>query len=681
MHALFIRRVLPSLHFGLLVLALSSTTKLHASDLFMKPTQEELAMTSLPGYPGAAAVVLYKEEQTKDDLHVVQHYERIKILTEEGKKYANVELRFFTAHGGFDYQSDETMVGDIVGRTIHPDGSIIPFTGKPYLKVIEKGSDAKFQQKMFTLPDVTVGSIIEYRYAKRFSDRFYEAPSWFIQNDLFVKSARYTWYPTAQVMQDAQGRPVNSISWFPLLPAGVTIKRTESPRTSSSDSSGVLYEVSVKDVPPEPKEEHMPPLENFTYRVLFNYTSYRTADEYWKSEGKQWSKHTDSFIGSSSNMKKAADEITAGATTEDDKLKKIYAVVMSMENTEFTRQRGKKEEKVNNASDVLANKRGTPTQLTDAFIGLARGAGLKAYAMLVPDRSRNIFVPMWLNIDQFDDEIAIVTVDGKDRFFDPGDRYCPYGQLAWQHTIVKGLRQTDSGTDFAQSGSANYAANKTARVANLTMDEHGEVTGKIDLSFLGAPALRWRHAALEGDTESIHHSLEKELEEMIPGSMEVKVTNIQNLDDYEKPLAVTYSVKGSMSTVTGKRLVLPVDLFLTGETATFTHEKRETPVYFHYPESVVDALRINLPKNVSIEAIPDASKIPFNQEGLYALTVESTPTNVTVRRTFLLNDVVVLAKDYGDLRSFYSKFEAKDKDSMVLKTAPVQTSMTAPAGN
>lgn len=42
-------------------------------------------MTSLPGYPGAAAVVLFKSQDTRDNLHVVQFYERLKILTEEGK--------------------------------------------------------------------------------------------------------------------------------------------------------------------------------------------------------------------------------------------------------------------------------------------------------------------------------------------------------------------------------------------------------------------------------------------------------------------------------------------------------------------------------------------------------------------------------------------------------------------
>src|SRR5882762_9225260 len=68
-----------------------------AADQFVKPTKEELEMTSLPGYPGAAAVVLFREQITKDDLHVVFHYDRIKVLTEEGKRYANVELRYFSS--------------------------------------------------------------------------------------------------------------------------------------------------------------------------------------------------------------------------------------------------------------------------------------------------------------------------------------------------------------------------------------------------------------------------------------------------------------------------------------------------------------------------------------------------------------------------------------------------------
>ena len=42
-------------------------------------------MTSLPGLPGAAAVVLFREEVTDDDMPSVQHYDRIKVLTKDGK--------------------------------------------------------------------------------------------------------------------------------------------------------------------------------------------------------------------------------------------------------------------------------------------------------------------------------------------------------------------------------------------------------------------------------------------------------------------------------------------------------------------------------------------------------------------------------------------------------------------
>ncbi|HLI77704.1 MAG TPA: DUF3857 domain-containing protein, partial [Acidobacteriaceae bacterium] len=167
----------------------------HAED-FRKPTAEELSMTSLPGYPGAPAVILFREEITKDDLHSVLHYDRLKILTEEGKKYANVELGYVSITGGNGGFGSDMTLEDITGRTIHPDGTIIPFTGKPYLKVLEKANGYKVQQKVFTLPDVEVGSIIEYRYYTRIDDHFFGQPQWLIQDDLYVKEAHFLWFPT-----------------------------------------------------------------------------------------------------------------------------------------------------------------------------------------------------------------------------------------------------------------------------------------------------------------------------------------------------------------------------------------------------------------------------------------------------------------------------------------------------
>lgn len=669
---------------GVGVLAIVGGMSARAQTNFMPPTPEELAMTSLPGYPGVAAVVLNREEITKDDLHVLFHYDRIKILTKEGQKYANVELPFVSTSEDYGVTGgDERTLDEISGRTIHSDGTIIPFTGKPYLKVIDKERGLKLQERIFTLPDVEVGSIIEYRYATRIADNRYQAPDWYIQGDLYLKSAHFAWYPTSRELSNERGS-ITTITWFPILPQGVQIERHDIPHTGFAEGSTQYFELKIKDVPPQVKEAHMPPIASFSYRVLFNFTVERTSAEWWKDEGKDWSKRVDSFADPNSGLKKETATITAGATTENDKLRKIYAAVMGLENTHYTRAHEQREEKaegggqVKNAEDVLSHKRGNQTQLTELFVGMARAAGMKAYFMYVPDRSEELFIPSWLSFQQFDDLIAIVNVDGKEEYFDPGCRYCGYGHLAWQHTAVQGLRQAEKGTEFGGTPGEDYKYNLVTRVANMKMDDTGQITGKIDLSFLGADAVEWRHKALSGDEESLNHALRTHLEDMVPKSLQVKVDKVENLTDYETPLKVSYQVTGTLGTHVGKRVIVPSDIFLSGASATFPDEKREQPVYFEYPRYLEDALRLNLPDTMSVEGTPTAAKFDLPKEEVYTFSVMSDSKGFTTRRNHIQSELLVIPKDYDSLRKYYAQFESKDQESVVLKAAPA---VAAAGGN
>ena len=349
---------------GLAVLAAAiGAIPVYAADQWTPPTPEELSMTSLPGYPGAPAVILFREQITKDDLHVVQHYERIKVLTEKGKDQANVELTFGSFYNEEAESGNDKTITDISGRTIHPDGTVIPFTGKPYLKMIEKGKDYTYQARVFTLPDVEVGSIIEYRYSVRIADNWFESPDWYIQDELYTKSCHFAWYPTTRDLTSSEGS-INSITWFPILPLGVTLARREMPGTGPGGKTQQVYEVTAKDIAPQPNEEYMPPIRSFTYRVMFAYSPFRSNAEFWKSEGKKWSKREDSFVGPDGSLKAATQTVIAGAQTNDEKLRKIYAAVMAMENTEFTRDHDKKEDKaegvgkVSSAGDVFKRGRG-----------------------------------------------------------------------------------------------------------------------------------------------------------------------------------------------------------------------------------------------------------------------------------------------------------------------------------
>ena len=100
-----------------------------SADEWQPINQDELKMTGVAEAPGAPAVYLYRQVDRDDTINREYNYVRIKILTEEGRKFANVEIPFFK--GNEDISS-------IRARTIRPDGSVMNVEGKPFEQTIVK---------------------------------------------------------------------------------------------------------------------------------------------------------------------------------------------------------------------------------------------------------------------------------------------------------------------------------------------------------------------------------------------------------------------------------------------------------------------------------------------------------------------------------------------------------------
>ena len=85
-------------------------------------TPEEQALKDVQEQPGAHAVILERQEIADDLNNYHSTYKRIKVLTEAGRKEADVEL---------PYNRNGFSISEISGRTVHPDGTVTPFAGKP----------------------------------------------------------------------------------------------------------------------------------------------------------------------------------------------------------------------------------------------------------------------------------------------------------------------------------------------------------------------------------------------------------------------------------------------------------------------------------------------------------------------------------------------------------------------
>ena len=183
------------------------------------------------------------------------------------------------------------------------------------------------------------------------------------------------------------------------------------------------------------------------------------------------------------------------------------------------------------------------------------------------------------------------------------------------------------------------------------------------------------------DRTGLEDRMQRSVEEMLPAGMEVKVAKIDDVTDYEKPLVASFTVKGSIGSATGKRLLIPGDIFESRTKPTFSHEKREQGIYFEYPYMMKDAVRVNFPKTFSVESLPAGEAAQYQKSIAYGLKTEQTPTSVTFRREFDIVDILYKAEEYKDLRAFYSKFETKDQENVVLRLAVDSSGNTKASAN
>jgi Domain of Unknown Function with PDB structure (DUF3857) len=187
-----LRTLLPAVLALLMVLSTASAL----ADSWIKPTPEELQMTAEPAAPGAAAIYLLRDERADDKLHVHITYVRLKVLTDKGREYADQEI---------SYEGAQFKVFGVEGRTIHSDGTVIPFSGKPYQKLLEKAGKEKYKATVFTLPDVQVGSILEYRYVLSYESNVVVSPRWYLQGPLYVRKAHFQFIPSERTLEDGHG--------------------------------------------------------------------------------------------------------------------------------------------------------------------------------------------------------------------------------------------------------------------------------------------------------------------------------------------------------------------------------------------------------------------------------------------------------------------------------------------
>ncbi|HKV34531.1 MAG TPA: DUF3857 domain-containing protein [Pyrinomonadaceae bacterium] len=542
---------------------------------------DHLSLKAAVVEPNADAEAIFWDIRVDDggqnDL-VLSHYVRIKIFTERGRdKHSKIDIPYISG----------VKIKDVAARTIKPDGSIVELLKDDIIeKTVVKVSGLKLRTKTFAFPGIEPGAIIEYKWKEVISNSSANNLRLQFQRDIPVQTITYHIKPAGKMSVD------------------VRAFNMDEPRFEKEKNG--FQVATVTNMPAFREEPLMPPEDNVRSWAMVKYYSILSLLLGYPMLASSVYSGFQPYMKVDKEIKAKAAEITAGATTEDEKLQKIFEFVRTSikntqdENSGFTDDQIEKLKENKKPSDTLKRGVGPGIDINLLFAALANAAGLEARVALLPDRGqrlfdRNVHIPGALRPSN----IAVRSGTSW-KFFDPGLPYITPDMLRWQEEGVDALI-ADERPIWTRTPLSPPEKSKEKRTATLKLDENGTLEGDVTVEYTGHLAVERKRL----NDEDSATQREENLKEMVKHRLSsAELTNIviENATDPVKPFVYKYHVRiPEYAQRTGKRLFFQPGYFNKGVEPMFSAGTRRYPIYFHYPWSEEDAITIELPKGYTLD--------------------------------------------------------------------------------
>jgi hypothetical protein len=612
---------------------------------------EDLALKENPAAPGEGAMILYREYVLDSwDLSVAE-YVRIKVFTEEGRKWADVQI---------PYSPGVWEIKDLRARTILPDGRVLNFDGKVFDEVTVKSRGFKVLTRKFSLSDVRPGSIIEYMYRIQYGTLASPSDDWILQGELFTRLGVFVFRPF-QIPGILRWRGH-------ALPAGLQPQK-------QPDGS---YRLEIHNLPGVKNEEFMPPKAFVRARVGFYFSGPQApANEpvvdYWNRLAKRWSADFEKFV----SKKRAVEAVARESLHPDDspelKLRKLFARAQQIRNLDYepekTAKEVKREGRAENETvdDVLKHGYGTSRQINDVFVVLARSAGFESSLAYVGSRDEDFFAPDLRDPRQLDWDMAYVRMESGDLYLDPGDPFFPYGLLPWFVSGVQGVRLKPDGGEIITTTAPLSSDAIVVRHADLKVGTDGTVSGKVQVDYTGQRGCARRQEDREKGDLDRRKGLTDEIKSWLPPDSTFEISGMSGFDTDSTPLHIEGTIEiRSYVALAAKRLLLPATIFRSQEAHAFQDSARVNQIYFQYPYQEQDDITFQLPAGFAVEALPVAQKAP---KSLVEFDLEAAQDKgaIHVHRRLVVDAYSFPVTAYSSLRAFFGSVASADEQQVVLR--------------
>lgn len=635
---------------------------------FGKPTDEELSMTVYEQDKDASAVVLCQLTDVGYTMDFHNYYvdyfvkTRIKVLKEEGKEYANINIIYID---NMSQQFAQENLEEFKAVAYNLENGKIKKTRIGLDQVHKERIDDTYMRAKAAIPQVKVGTVIEYEY-KLHSNVFYHIYDWEPQGNIPVAFANYRLEIPTIFIFNVETAGIEQLQ-SSVTQGAISYKVANDAMAKQYKRYTNVYNCTGRNLQALKKDDYVWNVRDYATKVTAELQSIHLSVDDHRDMRKTWEQvdntlfeHPD-FGARLYKHSKYRDELLSSGIDKIEDLKEKVAATFS-----FLRQRiawnGEYELLTNSSSDIIKKGSGSNADLNMMLINMLGDVDVKACPVLMSTRRHGRIPKTYPTLNKLNTFIVGIP-NGTSWIYLDASSADGYLNVLPANLYVEQARIIEKGTAGQWVNLQKIGEAKSVHNIKATLTADGQMKGEQSTIYSGNAAANERKA-FRTASDSISFIAAKAQQTGITIS-QCKIEGHRTFSPSVTEV-INFTKQGD---VTDDHIYINPFTELPITSNPFTAKERLLPVEFPCRNTFNASVQLTLPEGWQLEDKPKSVNIstPDNSASgriVYGLIGENT---VTINYQFRLSNVCYNHQQYDMLRQLFDLFVGRSKDMLVIK--------------
>jgi hypothetical protein len=516
--------------------------------------------------------------------------------------------------------------------------------------------------KVIRIPGAEPGTVVAFEYETREPQPQALQDAWSFQEELPVRSARYTLVLPAGWAHEEK--------WF-----------NAEARPAQTAGGGIVWEVA--DVPGIKPETGRPPLMAIAGRMAINFypASQQGAKRSWGDFGVWYNGLVAQRRAATPELKAKVAELTAGKKSTLEKMAALAA--FSQKDIRYVAiEIGIGGYQPHAAGEIFSNRYGDCKDKVTVLGSMLKEIGVDSYYVITTtirgaiDRGfasmegfNHAIIAIRLPDDVKSDSLLAVMEHpklGRLLIFDPTNSNVPLGDLPYYEQQNHGLLVTEGGGELLEFPLLAPEASSLKRSAKLKLDDDGALSGSVTEVRSGSIAAEFRGNLQAMSAAERVRFMERNVAYHI-ADFKIADLAVENLEDVNRELIVRYNLTAPSYAKHSGPLVLVRPRVLGSKAEAVLDLKERVQGYRTDGTSLqMDEVEIAAPPSLALDELPEKAKVATP-----TLTYDSETTFdagvLRYKRQYRVRQLDVPFAGLAELNKAFSAILADERSSAVFK--------------